>query len=379
MFQQNWPYYGQAGGLNTTTGQVLWNRTITSPWVTSRDGFGAYQGLAINPIHVQKLAAWNIKTGVLAWESDESDYPWGNFWAYSHAAAYDIVYHLAYDGVHAFNATNGNEVWHYSAGTDTHMETPYGTWPFYGNPVVADGKIYAGTGEHSPTSPYLRGQRLHCIDARTGEGIWSIMGYMPPTAVAEGTVFATNTYDGYVYAFAKGQTATTVSVSASQTSKGEVVGITGTVMDQSPAQPGTPAVSKESMSAWLEYLHMQQPMPTNTKGVPVTLYAMRSNGSIIDLGQVTTDAVGHFSYKWTPPDEDIYTVAARFMGDESYYSSWNLASLTVGPAPPAQPEYPEPTPAAPDYTTMYGGLIAAVVVVAVIGVANLLVLRKIKK
>ena len=33
---------------------------------------------------------------------------------------------------------------------------------------------------------------------------------------------------------------------------------------------GLPAVSDASMTAWMEYVYMQQPTPTNTTGVPIS-------------------------------------------------------------------------------------------------------------
>ena len=53
---------------------------------------------------------------------------------------------------------------------------------------------------------------MYCINASNGSPMWSIMGYYNPTAIAEGALFATNSYDSCSYAFAKGETATTVAV-----------------------------------------------------------------------------------------------------------------------------------------------------------------------
>ena len=77
----------------------------------------------------------------------------------------------------------------------------------------------------------------------TGEGIWNITGAMSPGAVADGYLVNLNPDDGYTYSFGKGQSATTVTASPKTSAQGGQVLIEGTVLDQSPAQPGTPCVS----------------------------------------------------------------------------------------------------------------------------------------
>jgi hypothetical protein len=256
-----------------------------------------------------------------------------------------LIYKLTYAGVYAFNATNGEIVWYYSAG-DAGMETPYAiqapgdsgletqqtTWPFGSHEaVVADGKVYAPGSEHSPTL-YYRGTKLHCIDAYSGDSVWNIMGYYNVHAVAEDTLFASNHYDGCGYAFSKGTTETTISVSSEVVPRGSNILIKGTVMDMSPAQPNTPAVSDDSMTGWMEYLHMQQPKPTNTTGVAVKLTAIDSSGKSIDIGTVTSDDSGLFKKLWTPPAEGEYTIVASFEGSNSYYASSAETAIGVGPA-----------------------------------------------
>jgi hypothetical protein len=112
--------------------------------------------------------------------------------------------------------------------------------------------------------------------------------------------------------------------------------ITGTVLDQSPAQPGTPCVSKDSMDVQMEYLHMQMPIDgvrgdEVIEGVPVMLTAIGSDGSVIDIGSTTTSGYyGTFGMTWTPPNEGEYEVIASFAGDESYGSSSASTKVTVG-------------------------------------------------
>ena len=150
--------------------------------------------------------------------------------------------------------------------------------------------------------------------------------------------------------------------------KGTGIVIKGTVLDMSPAQPGTPCVSKDSMAIQMETLHRQMPVGglwgnETVIGVPVTLTAISSSGSYIDLGTVTTDGYyGTFSKTWIPPAEGDYKIIASFAGDESYGSSSASTDVSVGSAAtastpiepePQQPTTPDQTPdqSAPDQTT----------------------------
>jgi len=285
--------------------------------------------------------------------SEPTEYPWGSLGPYTPVVAYNKLYWGAYDGhLYAFDVNTGKIVWKLYSGNTT--ETPYGTWPFWFGPIVADGKVYMGTGEHSPTQPILRGFRLYCVDAHKGPveiqsiweamsyhgpEIWSIAGAMKPYAVVEGMLLAVNIYDGMLYCFGKGETAVEVSVSPKTVAKGDIVLIEGAVLDQSPAQPGTPCVSKESMTAWMEYLHMQKPMPKNVKGVPLVIYAIAPSGIIIEISTriepITTDPStgGQFSLAWTPPDEGRYRIIVVFPGSESYWSSYAATDIVVTSAP----------------------------------------------
>jgi len=198
------------------------------------------------------------------------------------------------------------------------------------------------------------------------------MGYNTPTAIAEGILFATNAYDGCSYAFAKGKTATTVSASPEVATKGSSILIKGTVMDMSPAQPNTAAISDESMSAWMEYLHMQQPMPTNATGVEVVLSVLDSNNNCYEIGRTTSDTTGQYSFLWEPEIPGKFQITATFRGSEAYYGSFAVTSVGVIEAPPATtpPEYPQPID--PTWTIVGVGI----VVIAAIAAAIILLLRK---
>ncbi len=386
----HYPEYGPCGAVNTTTGAQLWSRYINGI-EQKAEAVTSSNGVMFCSLNDRHFMAIDMKTGVQKWSSQQTEFPWGNFWAYGEATGYGKVYGLSYAGVYAFDDTNGNILWHYGSG-DSGEETPYGTWPFGSiDPIIADNKVFAPTSEHSPTL-YYRGQRLHVIDVNSGKAVWTLMGYYTVQAVAEDTLFATNAYDGNKYAFARGNTSTTVATDLTRLSQGQSTWITGTIMDMSPAQPNTPCVSKDSMSGWMEYLHMQQPCPTNITGVPVTLSALKSDGTSVTIGTAMSNAYGIYSFKWTPPSEDAYTVIAKFAGDDSYFSSNAVTTVTVGPTASAQPTTTpspstsvspstEPTVAPTSPGTFAGSdlyiiVAAAVIVIVVLAVAVVILRRR---
>jgi len=249
-------------------------------------------------------------------------------------------------------------------------ETPWMTWGGRSG-IIADDKIYIGTTEHSTTQPRVRGNMILCYDAHTGKVLWRLRGTTGGLqAIADGYLIGTSEYDGIQYAFAKGKTTTTVA--AQPVGTGMV--IQGTVMDLSPAQPNTPAVSDASMSGWMEYLHYQYPIPHDTTGVEVTLDAIDSSGKHISIGKATSDMSGLFSYMWTPAVAGMYTVVATFAGSESYWASYAETAMAVTAAPETNGS--TGTQPAADNTLIFAGIIAAVIIAIVIGLVNLLVLSK---
>lgn len=125
---------------------------------------------------------------------------------------------------------------------------------------------------------------------------------------------------------------------------GTGVMITGSVTDQSPGQPDTPAISDTDMTAWMEYVHMQKPIPVNATGVPVKLTAVGPDGRTTDIGTTTSDIGGSYGIMWTPTLEGKYYITATFAGSESYGSSFATTYLGVGPAPSLAPSAtPSPT------------------------------------
>ena len=378
--------YGQRiMGASTRTGELLWN--VSTDVTKGYEGFfsgstqiadhGKY-AVRLNDGHWH---CWDLRTGQKLWVSEISSHPWGIWGVYGESSAYGLLIYPQYDGVVAYNWTNGKVAWRYKYIAPYPYETVYidALYPFYDSVVrIADGKVFTSNTEHTASQPATRGWKLHCINATTGEGIWNITGSMAAGAVADGYLQANSRNDGFMYVFGKGKSATTITAPQTAIAKGTAVLIQGTILDQSLAQPGTPCVSKDSMATQMEYLHMQKPIDgiehnLTITGVPVTLTAIGSDGTVTDIGKVTTNGYyGTFSQEWTPPKEDKYTIIAQFAGDDSYGSSSAGTGLLVGPAPETTP--PPEAPVIPDYTLAIVG--AAIAVIIAVAIATILILRK---
>ena len=298
-----------------TAGRMLWNITSSETMYNGRCAVADHGKIAV--LWENKgYMCYDIHSGKLLWTSETMDYPWGEpgFGAYAVQSAYGMIYHEAYDGVYALNWTNGNIAWKYEDLTNPY-ETPYTnaqgqtTNSFNGIGMIADGKLYTSNNEHSPSEPITRGWKLHCIDAITGASVWNITGYMTPGAMADGYLTAGNSYDGYMYVFGKGQSATTIEAPLTAIPSGQSIVIKGTVLDHSPAQAGTPCISKESMTTQMEYLHMQLPI----SGIYHNVTRDRSS-SHADRNRLERNLRRHrhsnnsayygtFEKTWTPPSE----------------------------------------------------------------------------
>jgi hypothetical protein len=339
-----WPPTLYLVGVRCSDGQILWtsNTTLINDPGIWRGGGGTHlssdAGVYLNyKKETQQVIAWDIANGQVKYTTDaRTDSDWGSYTSgWPMDSAYGKFYVGAYDGyMYAYDLATGDFLWKYYAG-NAGLETPYGSYPFFlGIPygmTVADGKIFAPTGEHSPNVPMYRGERLHVIDVNTGDAVWTVQGWWLGNAIADGSWTALNGYDGRVYNFYKGLTQMTVSAPQTTVASGSSVLIQGTILDLSPAQPGTPCVSRDSMTAWMEYLHMDQPKPDNVTGVPVKLEAISADGTVTSIGTVMSDLNG-YATTWNAPSEGVYTIVASFATDESYGSSQSSTRLSVGPA-----------------------------------------------
>jgi outer membrane protein assembly factor BamB len=378
-------------GASLKTGQLLWNVTMDinngyENFVTALP-LADHGKFAVRNRDDAKEYCFDLYTGKLLWTSELSGWPWGVFQAYDIQSAYGLIISNDYYGIRGIDWETGETVWKFRAPAPA-FETPYGgyySWHSAG--IVADGKLYTWNNEHTPSEPITRGWKMFCLNTTTGEEIWSMSyssnvggGRSFAGAIADGYLAVSNSYDAWMYILGKGKSATTTTAWPKTIAKGEQILIEGTVLDISPAQPGTPCVSEDSMSTQMEHLHMQHPIDglyhnLTMTGVPVILTAIRSDGSSVDLGTVTTDGYyGTFSKTWTPAAEGTYKIIASFAGDESYGSSAASTAISVGTATEA-PEIPQVT--TPDYTMTIIYSAIAIMIVAVLAVAAaVLLLRK---
>jgi hypothetical protein len=387
------PQWGWAvdAGISARDGHWLWgpfNRTNFPPF-TYLDG-GCTASGTYNVFDRDTFEWWgySLTTGDLLWGPKVFPHNVWDKYGMVKLGGYGNLYAVGFGGyVNCIDLKTGNLKWTYFTGNSGY-DTPYGVWTLwtFTRQTLADGKLYVGEGhEYSP--PLFRGAQELCIDAFTGKLVWSVLGFYAegPPAIADGTMVVDNSYDMQLYAFDKGPTATSVTASPAVLANGSNVLIRGTVTDQSPGQTclgipaaGTPAIADLYMKPWMEYLYMQQPEPTNATGVPVQLYATGPDGTPINIGTVTSDIYGNYEYMWTPPTTGTYKILAGFAGSGSYYASSAETSLGVGPSPAAPTPAAEP-PAPTDYTPMFAGIIAAVVIVAILVLYDIVTVRKLKK
>ena len=379
-------------------GNVLWNKHFdTAPNNVTRSL--ANWDLANNVFIIADketavMYGYSLTDGSLLWG------PKGPATAYAYfrtfpAVVYGKIYFTGYGGIlYAYDVKTGDLLWTYGNGgpgnsTFGGLEVSYGYYPTFID-VIADGKVFLGTTEHSPNSPYYKDAKYRAINATDGTEVWTLMGWgtgMDTTydRVADGFFVFMNSYDMQVYSVGKGPSALTVEAPMSAIAKGSSLVIRGTVTDVSAGTKqkeqaarfpnGVPAVSDESMEAWMEYVYMQKPKPVDATGVPIVLNVVDANGNFREIGKTTSNN-GFFTFNWKPDIEGQYIVYASFAGSESYWPSNAMTSFVVDPAAPTPTSTETPTQSAADM--YFVPAVAAIIIVIIIGFAilALLMLRK---
>jgi hypothetical protein len=350
---------GQHHGYSIDSGDLLWD-TVSNP-------------TEIDP-ELRPMQGYSVREGVMA---------------------YGILYISGYGGeILAYATNNGTLLWKFNQ-TSTTLYTdgkPWGLQPLHVG-AMADGIVYAFAGEHSPGTPLYTGYRNFAVDAFTGEKIWDLFGWsssglgtsIAPVAIADGYMAYYNCYDARVYSIGKGPSATTVTASPKVSMNGDSVLVEGTVIDAAAGtrQPeqlarfpnGVPAVSDASMSAWMEYVYMQKPHPSDTVGVNVTISVFDPNNNSYDVGTTTSDANGFYKMTFTPEVPGEYTVYASFDGSDSYWPSYSFTAINVEEAPAATPE-PTPMPASLADIYLLPATIGIIIAIAVATIIIVLVIRR---
>ncbi|MCW4018881.1 MAG: PQQ-like beta-propeller repeat protein [Candidatus Bathyarchaeota archaeon] len=375
---------------STTDGHKLWAVNRTTPL---GDTQYALMGPLTDGIYTEfnkgamQWYGYSASTGEQLWGPSEA---FENAWASQPSTpplwcmpAYGNIYQMCVDGIHALDMSTGERLWDFYA-PPCGFETSTPAYPFMQSSMaIADGKVFATSGIQYG-DPLFRGAALYAINADSGKEEWSICGFFTSgIAIADGYLVAFNGYDNQIYCFGKGQTATTVSAPQTAVPLGTPILIQGTITDQSPGQTvlgipaaGTPAISDDSMTAWMEYLYEQQPKPTDAVGVPVHLTAIDANGNTQEIGTVVSDIDGVYMTSWTPSASGIYRIVTSFEGSDSYYRSTAKTGVVVSDAGQTAPTVSSsaspsqaPAPSSELSTSMYLAIGAAVVIVIVAIVA----------
>ncbi|HEX9262438.1 MAG TPA: PQQ-binding-like beta-propeller repeat protein, partial [Candidatus Bathyarchaeia archaeon] len=337
----------QYWGFSLDTGQQLWGPTAMQDYL---DIFGQRRFIANGKMFAQGMSGilhcYDVKTGELLWtysdKDQRSEVLWSNQWSLR---------------------------------------------PLF----ITDGKIYMGQSEHSANQPLPRGAPFVAVDIETGEEVWKSYSLFRQTdwggrAIIGDSIIATmDTYDQRIYAIGKGPTATSIMASPKTSVMGSSVVVEGTVTDISPSTEeyglaarfpnGVPAVSDESMSDWMLYVHKQFPRPADATGVEVTLSVLDSNNNYREIGKTTADSDGFFSFEWIPDIEGKYTVYASFQGSKSYYPSHAETAFVVNPAPePIDNTDTTNVPTEPPLDLYLA--VATALIIAAIAVVGILLLRK---
>lgn len=304
------------------------------------------------------------------------------------AIAYGKVYIWDFGGyVTAVNLETGEVEWTFTRGTAGYGN-PYGIYPIwhFGTHSIADGKLFLAEGRMYDPPLFADARRL-AIDCETGELVWSVLGFHArnPGVIADGYFLAYNSYDAQIYTFGKGPTATSITIQDDVVTHGDTILVKGMVTDESPGTQeydrlarfpnGVPAISDDNQSAWMEYVYMQQPKPTDAIGVDVSITVLDPNGNTPTVATATSDVNGLYSATFVPEVPGDYIVYATFCGSDSYWPSTAVTAITVEETPEATPA-PSPTPAPPTdaYVLGLGG--ASLAAIVAIGIVIILMLRK---
>jgi len=391
-FGLGWEIYA---GYNANTGTQIWieNRSQTPDCsiATQKGGDGIFTECNRDTFMLYGLS---MTTGAQLWATQLStNYPYDSIGEYQSIYANGITYEWGFAGdIYAINQTNGAIIWQTTSDAligPTYGNDPFGTWTMWTFTVGAlgGGVLFLPIG-HMYDPPLYHGAQQLAINATNGKLVWSIVAWdTTQTAICDGYVVTLNAYDNQLYCYGKGPTETSVSAPGSGVSTATPVTITGSVYDISSGSQqnavamnyphGLPCASDASMSLWMEHVYMQEPMPSNFTGVPVTLTVTDVNHNTYVIGTTTTDQNGFFSYSWTPIVVGNYTITATFAGSEGYYgSSAESAFYASAPAPTAAPTASPPTGLASTGTVELG-VAAIVIVIIIIGaVLAMLMLRK---
>ncbi len=163
--------------LNARNGSLVWDTETRASMLFS----GAYSngkffrgGTQDNTFY-----CFDASSGETLWTFNP--HTQGGYWSTGCSVAYGLVYALNTDGnLYALNVTNGEVAWTYRSASSIYLP---------GAPIVADGKVYATTGQNASVNT-LTGERgaseFTCLDAFLGKKLWTmpIQAYSPRDSIA---------------------------------------------------------------------------------------------------------------------------------------------------------------------------------------------------
>jgi outer membrane protein assembly factor BamB len=160
--------------LDAKTGKVLWDTETKGSMLFSGS---YYQGRFIRAgSHDNTMYCFNATTGEILWTFNP--HTEDGYFCVGSAVAYGMVYELNKDGyLYALDLNTGDLVWKYKGP---------GPLIFPGTPTVADGKVYATTGQAASYAGERSESEFACLDAYTGNIIWTlpIEAFAPRESVA---------------------------------------------------------------------------------------------------------------------------------------------------------------------------------------------------
>jgi outer membrane protein assembly factor BamB len=148
--------------LDAKTGNTVWTTLTKGPMIFDgayNDGKFYRGGTDDNTMY-----CFNATTGAVIWTYSPKTLE--GYFTSGCAVGFGLVYELNKDGyMYAVNADTGALVWKYK-GPGTLL------WP--GFPTVADGKVYATTGEIAQYGGEVGTSEFVCLNAYTGDVIWKL-------------------------------------------------------------------------------------------------------------------------------------------------------------------------------------------------------------
>jgi outer membrane protein assembly factor BamB len=218
-------------------GRLIFNKTWTAPqgditfvWTDASTEDGVF---IISGKEAMKYYGFSLDTGNFMWETEpETHLALYDKW-YGPAYAYGKFYTGRQSGiVTCYEMATGKKLWTYDV-KDKYAEILWSNnFPIEYH-FITDDKIYLSYGEHSPINPNGRGAPFVCLNATTGEEIWTLSWannwWGGHAIIGDSIIAGMNAYDNRLYAIGKGPSATTITAAPKISVHGDSVLVEGMV------------------------------------------------------------------------------------------------------------------------------------------------------